>query len=305
MLNAKTEAEFAVYHAVDLLVNRRANIGVSEQHLLALCLAAPGYAVRTIKRNRPYLILDIGDCAREIAHIVRSVEWQLLGTSTYLADYLGGASAETAFVQEKIHVTPDDFTLEDLRAIVNTNVPSLGTLRDDARTLIGKHVASFAEKLTSEPPGLSGDVAGLRKSIQSYGFNPDLDAILTKIDEQLELQADEFDQLATIRNIRSFFEALHGSIGRELQRRKPKLADKTPLGKCGLAIDYLHRKGVTTEKFTELAKCLYSILSDGDYGVHALKATRDYTRLCRNMVVEYAVTLFLELERRLAEPDGE
>jgi hypothetical protein len=47
---------------------------------------------------------------------------------------------------------------------------------------------------------------------------------------------------------------------------------------------------------------VYSILSDGNYGVHALKATRDYTRLCRNMVVEYAVTLFFELERRLAEP---
>ena len=57
-----------------------------------------------------------------------------------------------------------------------------------------------------------------------------------------------------------------------------------------------------TEKFGQLARCVYSILSDGNYGVHALKATRDYTRLCRNMVVEYAVTLFFELERRLAEP---
>ena len=57
-----------------------------------------------------------------------------------------------------------------------------------------------------------------------------------------------------------------------------------------------------TEKLRALAKSLYGILSDGGYGCHALKATRDYTRLCRNMVVEYAVTLFFELERRLAEP---
>ena len=80
------------------------------------------------------------------------------------------------------------------------------------------------------------------------------------------------------------------------------MGNGTEVTKCGQAIDYLERKGVTTTKIKELGRCLYGILSDGDYGVHALKASRDYTRLCRNMVVEYAVTLFFELERRLALP---
>ena len=57
--------------------------------------------------------------------------------------------------------------------------------------------------------------------------------------------------------------------------------------------------------YSLLARGQYEALSDDEFGVHALKATRDYTRLCRNMVVEYAVTLFFELERRLAEPDDE
>ena len=49
-------------------------------------------------------------------------------------------------------------------------------------------------------------------------------------------------------------------------------------------------------------KCLYTILSDGSYGVHALKTTREYTLLCRNMVVEYTVTSFFKLDRHLGEP---
>jgi hypothetical protein len=35
-------------------------------------------------------------------------------------------------------------------------------------------------------------------------------------------------------------------------------------------------------------------------GVHAIKSEREYVRLCRNMVAEFALVLFFELERRLA-----
>ena len=61
-------------------------------------------------------------------------------------------------------------------------------------------------------------------------------------------------------------------------------------------IDYLQRKEVLTNKMQALGRALYGVLSNE--GVHAIKAEREYVRLCRNMVTEYALVLFYELERR-------
>jgi hypothetical protein len=74
---------------------------------------------------------------------------------------------------------------------------------------------------------------------------------------------------------------------------------RTPLGSCGQALDFLHRKGVLTEKMKDYAKALYGVLSDE--GVHALKSEQVYVRLCRFTVAEYALVLFFELDRRLQE----
>jgi hypothetical protein len=46
-----------------------------------------------------------------------------------------------------------------------------------------------------------------------------------------------------------------------------------------------------------LGRALYGVLSEE--GVHALRADPEYVRLCRNMIAEYALVLFFELERRL------
>jgi hypothetical protein len=55
---------------------------------------------------------------------------------------------------------------------------------------------------------------------------------------------------------------------------------------------------VLTDKMFEFGKALYGVLSNE--GVHAIKSTREYVRLCRNMTAEYALVLFFELERRLS-----
>jgi hypothetical protein len=73
--------------------------------------------------------------------------------------------------------------------------------------------------------------------------------------------------------------------------------DKTHLSSCGQALDFLHRRGVLTEKMRDYGKALYGVLSNE--GVHAFKSEREYVRLCRNTVAEYALVLFFELERRL------
>jgi hypothetical protein len=73
--------------------------------------------------------------------------------------------------------------------------------------------------------------------------------------------------------------------------------DGADLTKCQQAIDYLERRGVLTDRMKALGRALYGVLSEE--GVHALKADPEYVRLCRNMIAEYALVLFFELERRL------
>jgi len=301
-LKPENEAERAVLSALRLLVDDRDNVLVSAGHLQRVCRAAPDYTLRLICHHRTHLLHLAGSRSAEIAHMIRTVEWELRGATECIEHYRLDGTPGPEFIHERLIGHPDDFTREDLHGLLDHFRRPEHPIRKAALTLLGNYVASFAERIAAEPPGMSEDVASLKESIRNYGFNPDLNAILHKIDEELEKTADAFDQVATMRHIRSFFEELHENVGRELQRRKPNVGNGTPLGKCGQAIDYLERKQVVTEKLKDLARCIYSILSDGNYGVHALKASRDFTRLCRNMVVEYAVTLFFELERRLAEP---
>jgi hypothetical protein len=300
-LEPSNEQERAVHTAFQLLVGNRDEVLVPCEHLLTICRAAPDFALRMIDRHRTSLLHAVGKSSGEIAHLVRTIEWELRGTSQFIESHHIDPE-DARLIHEQLINRPDDFGREDLHALLRYFRHPGDSVRRAALTLLGKYVVSFAERIVAEPPGMTQDITSLQESIRNYGFNPDLNAILEKIDSELEKRADAFNQTATMRHIRSFFEELHRSVGEELRRRKPRVGNGTPIHKCGQAIDYLERKRVTTGQFKELARCLYAILSDKGYGVHALKASRDYTRLCRNMVVEYAVTLFFELDRRLAEP---
>lgn len=298
----QTEAERAFYAALVALLNNRDSLAISPEQFLRLGKAVPDYALRMIEGNRTELTSTVGTHRAKIAWMVITLEWELKGATAFIADHnLGHETEYTQFMEQRLEKHPQEFTMSDLESLLKIykrDVP----IRTKAVEAIGKYAATFADNLLAELPGMSEDVASLKKSIRSYGFSDTLNEILTKIDDDFHKPKDAFDQAATMRHIRSFYEALHESIGRELQARRPNVGNGTPLEKCGQAIDYLQRKQVTTEKIRVLGRCLYDILSDHDYGVHSLKASRDYTRLCRNMVVEYAVTLFLELERRLTQP---
>jgi len=302
MLTPKNKYELAVKNVFMLLLGNRNKVLVSRQDLQKICRKAPNYALRLIAHNRTQLLMGQGSKSDETVHLIRTIEWNLRGASEFIKDHRLNTT-DQKFILERLAENPDDFTDEDLNELVAANQRFTHPLRVAALDALSNRLASFAQRIDAEPPGLSEDIQSLKKSINDYGFTTDLNEILQKIDDELANKADAFDQTSIIRHIRSFFQDLHQYIAEELQRRKPHLANNTPLGKCGKAIEYLHQKQVLTEKFEVLGKTLYDILSDDEFGVHALKAKRDYTRLCRNMVVEYAVTLFFDFERRLAEPD--
>lgn len=300
-LNPQTEDEQAVYNAAHVLLRSRDELSLSQDQFSAICRQSPDYTRKIILHWRISLLHATGPRRADIANIVRTVEWELNGPSEYI-EYHHIDTEDGPFILGRMNSHPHEFSDDDLYALTRYYKRTEHPLNKAAVALLENRVVTLADRILAEPPKLSDDLVSLKESIRNYGFNPDLNAALQKIDQELEQVADAFDQAATMKHIRSFFEELHESIAKELQVKKPKTVDGTNLGQCGQAIDYLQRKGVITTKIKDLGRCLYAILSDGDYGVHALKANRDYTRLCRNMVVEYAVTLIFELNRRLAEP---
>ena len=300
----KTDAERAFYSALVVLLNKRDMVAISTDRFLVLCRAVPEYALRMIEGNRTSLMYTAGHQRSPIAEMIMTAEMELKGISEFINDHnLAFDNEYVEFIEQQLKANPEQFSSADLELLIRTFRKEGQSIRETALDALATYVVTFADRLTAEPPGLSEDVDSLKRSICTFRFDPDLNDVLTKIDNDLEKSKDGFDQAATMKHIRSFFEKLHESIGKELQLRKPLTRDDTPLHQCGNAIDYLARKNVITGKIQSLGRCLYAILSDGEYGVHALKATRDYTRLCRNMVVEYAVTVFFEFNRRLSQFD--
>jgi hypothetical protein len=302
----KTDAERAFYSALLVLLNKRDMVAISTERFLILCRAVPQYALRMIEANRTSLMYTVGRQRSPIAEMIMTAEMELKGISLFIKDHNLAAETEYVhFIEQQLKAYPEQFSSADLELLIRTFRKEGQSIRETALDALAKYVTTFADRLAAEPPGLSEDIESLKRSIGTFGFGPDLNDVLTKIDDDVHKSKDGFDQAATMKHIRSFFEKLHERIAKELQLRKPLTRDDTPLNQCGNAIDYLARKNVITGKIQSLGRCLYAILSDGEYGVHALKATRDYTRLCRNMVVEYAITLFFEFDRRLSESDEE
>jgi hypothetical protein len=114
------------------------------------------------------------------------------------------------------------------------------------------------------------------------------------VEEELYV-GDKFDQVSTLRHLRTFFERLHNQVATTVRTQKPEVRDNTPINICGRCIDFLKEAGVLPAHLHSLAKSIYSVLSSE--GGHAIKSEREYVRLCRNMVAEYALILFFELVR--------
>lgn len=221
--------------------------------------------------------------------------WRLCGSTACLkGPFLGHDDALNGFLGDKLHKTPDDFSDDDLDYLLARGLQSAELVRIVQRNRVLAKVKVYR----SQQAELTADVAKVKNRVATYGFNADLNSLLEKVEDGLVGKGDKFDQAALLKHLRTFFEKLHQQVGETLRNRLPQTVDGTDLTKCGQAIDFLQRKGVLTEKMRDLARALYSVLSNE--GVHAIKSEREYIRLCRNMVAEYALVLFFELDRVLS-----
>lgn len=198
------------------------------------------------------------------------------------------------FIRQKLHGMPDEFDDELLDSVWLTWKDWLGQDIDRIRT---RRLKSRADSILQQPRELGEDLRKVQEYVSAYNFHPDLNSLLAKVEAGILAGGDQFDQSALLKHLRTFFEKLHRQVAEKLHTVIPSLKDGTDLAKFGQAIDYLCRKDVLTDKMRELARALYGVLSNE--GVHAIKSEREYVRLCRNMVAEYALVLFFELDRQL------
>jgi hypothetical protein len=199
-------------------------------------------------------------------------------------------------ISAQLHQNPDLFSDDDLHYMTLTR-PFGDEISTYASNIQTSRITKRVRRINQQPRELSLDVKEVQRQVSLYNFDPDLNLILDKVEVALG-SGDAFDQSATLKHLRTFFEKLHAHVGEKLRQSKPETVDRTPLDQCQMAIDYLQRKGVVTDKMQMLGRALYGVLSNE--GVHAIKSDREYVRLCRNMVAEYALVLFFELSRRLA-----
>jgi hypothetical protein len=228
---------------------------------------------------------------------VLDVYWMVFGPQQAAIMFcLHDIALVETFLTAKLRDALHEFSDEDLDGFLRATYDK--PIHAEVKKAQARKLIPIADLLIRNPPDLNRDIAEVKKRVSAYQFTEDLNEVLDKVEDGLATGGDEYDQAAMLKHLRTFFEKLHEQVGIKLRAEKvPVAVDGADLMKCQQAIDYLERRGVLTDRMKALGRALYGVLSEE--GVHALKADTEYVRLCRNMIAEYALVLFFELERRL------
>lgn len=143
--------------------------------------------------------------------------------------------------------------------------------------------------------GLNIEINQDKDAVQSYlqglGFTKTLARSLDEAERLYHEGGDAFSLKAGMGHLRSFLEDLHKEAILILQVRVGGAAPAN----WGSGLVYLRKNEVLSEAEEKFAAGLYTIISE--QAVHALVTEREYTRLFRNVVIEYALLLLRKLDK--------
>lgn len=138
---------------------------------------------------------------------------------------------------------------------------------------------------------INQDKGSVEIYIRQFGFSPSLMEALNEADRLYHVRASPFDSKSSLGHLRSFLEtvqaeampAIHNKYGGDLHLE------------WGGGLEYLAKNGILSRAEEQFAAALFRLISDE--GVHPLIAQREYVRLARNMVIEYALLLLTKLSK--------
>jgi len=135
------------------------------------------------------------------------------------------------------------------------------------------------------------DKTTVRTFLEKLGFAQLLIQSLDEAERLYRTAATPFDLKNSMGHLRSFLEQLHVQACALAHR---KFGGSQP-SKWGEANQYLRDHDVLTTKEQQFAIHFYTLMSDTS--VHPLVAEREYSRLMRNMSIEYGLLLLTKLDK--------
>ena len=139
------------------------------------------------------------------------------------------------------------------------------------------------------------DKAAVESYLRTLGFSDTLTECLNYAERIYQSASSGFDFKTCMAHLRSFMEKLHAE-----GLAKFHIARSTHPGReWGRQLNQLQAQGVLTKTEETYVSALYTLLSDE--GVHPIIAEKEYVRLARNVVIEYAL-LFLRKVEKLGHP---
>ena len=133
------------------------------------------------------------------------------------------------------------------------------------------------------------DKAVVESFLKGQGLSDELIESLNRADQLYHGASTKFEFKSAMGHLRSFMERLHSE---ELVRLGASGANSIGWGD---GVELLHRQAVLTKAEKGYAIALYTLLSDE--GVHPIIAEKEYARLARNVVVEYALLFLSKLQK--------
>jgi len=127
--------------------------------------------------------------------------------------------------------------------------------------------------------------------LRRFGFAPLLASSLNEADRLYQDDATAFDLKSCVGHLRSFLEILQSEAMPGVHAKYGGALPKT----WGSGLAYLSQNGVLSKTEEQFAAHFYTLISDE--GVHPLIAEKEYARLARNMVIEYALLFLTKLDK--------
>jgi hypothetical protein len=135
------------------------------------------------------------------------------------------------------------------------------------------------------------DKAVVESYLKTQGFSDGLIECLNYADRIYLSASSGFEFKTCMAHLRSFMEKLHSE-----GLAKFHIASTSPPGReWGRQLNQLQVQGMLTKTEETYVAALYTLLSDE--GVHPIIAEKEYARLARNVVVEYALLFLRKLEK--------
>lgn len=143
--------------------------------------------------------------------------------------------------------------------------------------------------------GLNLEINQDKTAVQGYLASLRLPEDLSRsLDEAERLYRDSktnFDLKSSMGHLRSFLENLHKAVFPASVAKFGGLAPDS----WGKGLAHFRQHQILSEQEEKFAASLYTLISDE--GVHPLVAEREYARLFRNVVIEYALLFLKKLEK--------